>query len=98
VFNPGDYPDTPSGGLIEKLVPQRTEVFFRLEATSVYAVPNVINFERKQRGCLFASELSALFASSYSYSDCLVNCRTKSIHILCECLPFYLPFRGTLNL
>jgi hypothetical protein len=94
VFNPGDFPDTPSGGLIEKLVPPRTEVFFRLEATSVYAVPSILNFDRKQRGCLFPNELSALFGGSYSYSNCLMNCRIRSIHTLCKCLPFYFPIRG----
>ncbi|PNF20288.1 hypothetical protein B7P43_G14391, partial [Cryptotermes secundus] len=94
VFNPGDFPDTPSGGLIEKLVPPKTEVFFRLEATSVYAEPIVKSFDRKQRGCLFSSELSLLFGDSYSYSDCLMNCRIRSIHTLCGCLPFYFPVRG----
>ncbi|PSN42712.1 hypothetical protein C0J52_14302 [Blattella germanica] len=67
VFNPRDFPDTPSGGLIEKLVPPRSEVFFRLEATTVYAVPNVQSFDWKQRGCVFPSEGSALLGSYYSY-------------------------------
>jgi hypothetical protein len=97
VFNPGDFPDTPSGGLIEKLVPPRTEVFFRLQATSVYAVPSVKSFDRKQRGCIFSSEFSVLFGDSYSYSDCLMNCRIRSIHTLCRCLPFYFPVRGNLH-
>ncbi|KAJ9583490.1 hypothetical protein L9F63_022162, partial [Diploptera punctata] len=94
VFNPRDFPDTPSGGLIEKLVPPKNEVFFRLEATTVYAVSSVQNFDWKQRGCLFPNEGPALLGS-YSYSDCLMNCRILSIHTLCKCLPFYYPAKGT---
>ncbi|XP_067004275.2 sodium channel protein Nach [Anabrus simplex] len=91
VYNPRDFPDTPSGGLIEKLVPLRSEVFYRIEATTVESMPDVQEFALDQRGCLFQSELSEEFSGYYSYSDCLMNCRVKSINTLCKCVPFYMP-------
>lgn len=35
IFNPGDYPDTTSGGLIEKVVPIGVEMNVRLEAIKI---------------------------------------------------------------
>lgn len=41
VFNPNDYPDTASGGLIEKLVMTKQEVFFTLSAITTKPTPDV---------------------------------------------------------
>ena len=51
----------------------------------------IIDFSFLQRGCLFTHELEAEYGGQYSYSDCLVKCRIRSIIALCRCLPFYLP-------
>ncbi|XP_063233569.1 sodium channel protein Nach-like [Bacillus rossius redtenbacheri] len=94
LFKPNDYPDTASGGLVEHLVPVGAEVSLRLQATSVYADASIKGFTLKQRGCLFKSELSQLFAGSYSFSDCVISCRVRSIRTLCGCTPFFYPSLG----
>lgn len=48
------------------------------------------NFQRK---CLFPDELKS-YGGKYTRTDCIVNCRIRSILALCDCLPFYLPYQS----
>lgn len=43
-----------------------------------------------QRQCLFANEI-ARYGGKYTRSECIVNCRIRSVRALCDCVPFYLP-------
>ncbi|XP_026467426.1 sodium channel protein Nach-like, partial [Ctenocephalides felis] len=85
IFSPNDYPDMPSGGLTQKIVAPDTEVFLRIDASTVKSVPDVAHFSTQQKGCIYQDE------SVYSYSNCLVMCRVRSIFALCGCKLFYLP-------
>ncbi|XP_052126950.1 sodium channel protein Nach-like isoform X2 [Frankliniella occidentalis] len=93
VFNPNDYPDTASGGLIEKLVMAQEEVFFTLSSVTTKPTAEVVGLSKERRGCLFNNE-KILFSNFYSYSDCLMDCRVQSMRNLCGCLPFYSPVKG----
>ncbi|KAK3924384.1 Sodium channel protein Nach [Frankliniella fusca] len=93
VFNPNDYPDTASGGLIEKLVMPGQEVFFKLGSVTTKPTADVVGLSKERRSCLFNNE-KILFSNFYSYSDCLMDCRVQSMRNLCGCLPFYSPVKG----
>lgn len=43
-----------------------------------------VNF---QRGCIFPDEIDTIFGG-YSNSDCIMDCKIKSIGVLCRCTPF----------
>ncbi|XP_074034280.1 sodium channel protein Nach isoform X3 [Leptinotarsa decemlineata] len=48
-----------------------------------------------KRDCIFRDELSTVFGD-YSYSDCIMDCKIRSIEAMCGCIPFnYMSiFRG----
>ncbi|GLV46347.1 hypothetical protein CBL_09645 [Carabus blaptoides fortunei] len=104
IYNPRDYPDTSSGGLVESLIPLQREVFLQIDSVTVEAVQMLKEYPRDVRGCVFSTEDTTSFDTSYySYSDCLNDCKMRSILALCECIPFYmsiskkLPFIHTVH-
>lgn len=41
---------------------------------------------------MFENEGTTAFDSShYSFSDCLAECKMKSILAICDCIPFFMP-------
>ncbi|GLV37521.1 pickpocket 22, partial [Carabus blaptoides fortunei] len=91
IYNPRDYPDTSSGGLVESLIPLQREVFLQIDSVTVEAVQMLKEYPRDVRGCVFSTEDTTSFDTSYySYSDCLNECKMRSILALCECIPFYM--------
>lgn len=53
---------------------------------------NFFKYYTLQRGCVFKSEGKTVLDNTfYSYSDCLSDCKLKSILAICECIPFFLP-------
>ncbi|GLV33562.1 pickpocket 24, partial [Carabus blaptoides fortunei] len=91
IYNPRDYPDTSSGGLVETLIPLQREVFLQIDSLTVEAVQMLQEYPRDLRGCVFSTEDTTSFDTSYySYSDCLNECKMRSILALCECIPFYM--------
>lgn len=53
----------------------------------------VRNKKKFQRKCLFPDELKS-YGGKYTRTDCIVNCRIRSILALCDCLPFFLPYQS----
>lgn len=96
LFNSEDYPDNPSGGVIEQIISPSTETYLRLDAILFFTPEEIINYPVQKRKCIFNTELQKLF-TGYTYSDCIVNCRVEDIWQTCECLPFFFPKRGTTN-
>lgn len=91
VFNPQEYPDGQTGSFLQLFANPETEVFFKLTVTTVDSIPAVQQYSPEQRGCLFQHELHEQYAGLYSYADCLLKCKIKSIIALCNCMPFFLP-------
>lgn len=91
VFNPSDFPDNQNGGLRQVFVNPDTETFFKLDATTVESTTDVLQYSPEQRGCLFEHELPEQYAGHYSYVDCLLKCKLRSIISLCGCAPFFWP-------
>ncbi|XP_068903807.1 sodium channel protein Nach-like isoform X2 [Tenebrio molitor] len=95
VFDPMDYPDKNSGSLNEFLVGFATEYFLQIETKGIRSVEDVINYPLDKRGCYFRNERKTVFGD-YSESDCLLECRIKSMKALCGCVPFMIPQNQTL--
>ncbi|OXU31759.1 hypothetical protein TSAR_003115 [Trichomalopsis sarcophagae] len=74
IFSPSDYPDNTSGGVSDALISPQSENFLELNADSFFSEKAVHNVDIEQRKCIFHSDAAALY-DSYTYSDCIVNCR-----------------------
>lgn len=95
VFNPYDYPDMTSGAVDEVLARPRAETYINLGMAKFYSTKNVAGYPIKKRRCLFPSEINVWKNGvPYSYSDCIVDCKTSDIQKICGCRPFYFPRRG----
>lgn len=95
VFSPLDFPDTTSGAVDEILAMSRAETHIDLTVSDFYTTKTVASFPVKKRGCLFEYELSPEDSGTeYSYSDCIVDCKTHDIQRICGCIPFVYPRRG----
>lgn len=88
VFDPKDHPDSPSG-LLEKIIPLNTEIFFTLSAESRYSVPELKSVDAFTRRCFFDEETTNIIPGLYAYGRCLGRCNAGSIFRLCGCLPYY---------
>ncbi|XP_076220533.1 pickpocket protein 28-like isoform X2 [Nomia melanderi] len=92
IFNPHDYPDMTSGGVIEMFVSPQMQKNVDMVAIVSYSTTNVIPYALQHRHCVFAEEMASVRAS-YTYSDCIVDCKIADILHHCSCVPFYLPNR-----
>ncbi|XP_044764367.1 sodium channel protein Nach-like isoform X2 [Coccinella septempunctata] len=82
-----DFPDTTSGSLIEKLVPIGVEANLELTAQSIYTVYEAKKYSIAKRNCIFKNEVRTIFGD-YSQSDCIMDCKIRSVAALCECVSF----------
>ncbi|PBC33128.1 Sodium channel protein Nach [Apis cerana cerana] len=92
IFNPHDYPDMTSGGVIDFLVSPRKHRSVELEAIVFYSIRNIIPYPLEKRDCVFQDEMTS-FHMFYTYSDCIVDCKIEDIWNICRCVPFFLPNR-----
>ncbi|XP_076751975.1 sodium channel protein Nach [Xylocopa sonorina] len=92
IFNPYDYPDTTSGGVIDFIVSPRMHQSIQLEAIQYFSKRSIIPYPLAKRNCVFADEMVSLRAF-YTYSDCIVDCKIENMWKTCGCVPFYLPNR-----
>lgn len=93
IFNPHDYPDMTSGGVIDFLVSPRKHRSVELEAIVFYSIRNIIPYPLEKRDCVFQDEMTS-FHMFYTYSDCIVDCKIEDIWNICRCVPFFLPNRS----
>lgn len=91
IFNPFEYPDNQNGVMQQLFVNPNVDAFYELQATTVESSSSVEQYSPTQRGCMFEHELPGEYAGHYSFADCLLKCKLRSIYELCGCIPFYLP-------
>lgn len=49
-----------------------------------------MGYSAEKRQCLFPDE-NPLYNGRYTRSECLLNCKIRSVKALCDCVPFNLP-------
>uniref|UniRef100_A0A336KSU2 CSON015353 protein n=1 Tax=Culicoides sonorensis TaxID=179676 RepID=A0A336KSU2_CULSO len=94
IHNPYDYPDAPSGGVVQIPAMLGRETFIRVDANRIDADPFIVNYSPETRKCLFDADyhkMSTKFGGTYSRSQCMVYCRMKSVMALCDCVLFNMP-------
>lgn len=94
LHNPLEYPDPQSGTAIVKFSPPGHEIFIRVDASSITSEDDILGYKAEKRQCLFANEKKA-YNGKYTRSDCLVNCKIRSVKALCDCIPFQMPTPAT---
>ncbi|KAL7030503.1 hypothetical protein ACKWTF_006687 [Chironomus riparius] len=90
IHNPLEYPDTQTGTAIERLVLPGQEIFIRVDASSITSTRDILGYKAEKRQCLFADEKKA-YNGKYTRSECLLNCKIRSVKALCDCVPFQYP-------
>ncbi|KAJ4434548.1 hypothetical protein ANN_23110, partial [Periplaneta americana] len=94
VHDPYDYPDVNT---VKKFVPLRSDLFFSIPPWVTYSTPEVRDIPIKNRGlrgCLFPDEVELRKMKSYSYNNCITECRENYTIQICGCTPFYYPNNG----
>ncbi|XP_014487995.1 PREDICTED: sodium channel protein Nach-like [Dinoponera quadriceps] len=95
LFDPHDYPDVTSGGVIEILAMPSSETYVDVTATSFISTKAIEGYSIAKRKCIFSKEIQTLYGGTrYTYSDCIVDCKIHDIQNLCGCRPFFYPRRG----
>ncbi|EZA49292.1 Sodium channel protein Nach [Ooceraea biroi] len=95
VFNPQDYPDVASGGVTEVFAIPSSETYIDVTPASFFSTKDIEKFSFSKRKCVFPNEMRTRYSdTSYTYSDCIVDCRLHDMQSLCGCRPFYFPRRG----
>lgn len=97
IFNPYDYPDMTSGGVIDFLVSPREHRRVQVEAIMFNSTKSIIAYPQEKRDCVFEEEMTSV-RMFYTYSDCIVDCKTADIWKSCGCIPFFLPNRSKYRL
>ncbi|XP_058984627.1 sodium channel protein Nach [Musca domestica] len=81
-------PDPSSGSVEVRIVEGGKNTFLALKPRIFQTIDEVRYYKPKVRNCMFNDELPDVFGKSYTYSNCISYCRTRSQVVLCECLPF----------
>lgn len=91
INSPSEFPDESSGNFNRYILKNRTEAYVKLDVIALRANAAVESCSVKQRGCLFRHERLVEFGGQYSFNDCLLKCKIRSLITLCGCIPFNLP-------
>ena len=93
-----DYPDFNSE---IQLVRLNSQHFISINPAEMYSKPEVKNLAISTRKCIFTDEADkTLYANvkernltfaTYSYQNCLAECRASIARIKCGCIPYYFP-------
>ncbi|XP_075225761.1 epithelial sodium channel subunit gamma-like [Lycorma delicatula] len=93
IYDSHIYPDVPSGGVLQTLIPYKHEVFLHMLANAEYSVLNMATLSASNNGCKIHSDESDMYNSEYSFSGCLFKCRMKTLTEKCGCTPIYIPHK-----
>ncbi|XP_063982072.1 sodium channel protein Nach-like [Diachasmimorpha longicaudata] len=99
---PYDYPDWNAES---KIIASGYQVFLSISPEETHTTPDVRKLALKTRNCMFSDEgdakyrtienTSNLTYSSYTYTNCVGECRATIIKALCNCIPYYYPQNET---
>ncbi|XP_043280358.1 sodium channel protein Nach-like [Venturia canescens] len=97
IFTATDYPDEPSGSMKGILLKPGTDNYLKLKGSAFYSSEDVRAFDPSKRGCLFSTDRFHEYGGGYSYSQCLMLCRSRDIVKACGCIPFFYPYTKEMN-
>ncbi|XP_029163226.1 sodium channel protein Nach-like [Nylanderia fulva] len=102
VHHPFNYPDFNAE---MQLVQLNSEHFVSINPSVMYSKPEVKNLAVSTRKCIFTDEANKILYSkvkarnltfaTYSYHNCIAECRVTFTKIKCGCIPYYFPQNST---
>lgn len=91
ILDPDNFPDNQNGGLAQILIGPNTHTHINLIPSTILSQSAIEQYTPTQRGCLFEHELFKQYAGHYSFVDCILKCKLRSVIELCGCAPWGLP-------
>lgn len=91
IFDPYEFADITTGNVRTEIVDKGTENFVRLALTVYEADAEVKNYAVEKRDCKFKDDDFEEYHGRYTYTECLIKCKIRSIIDLCSCIPFFMP-------
>lgn len=91
VFRAANYPDSTLGNFHDEVVDPFEEVYLTLDVSTLRSTKTIEQFTINERKCIFEFEYDDEYHGEYSYTDCLLKCRIRSISALCKCIPYFMP-------
>uniref|UniRef100_A0A336KYA9 CSON000508 protein n=1 Tax=Culicoides sonorensis TaxID=179676 RepID=A0A336KYA9_CULSO len=88
LYDTMEYPDITTGNTRTEIIDPSTENFIRISINVYEADREVKNYARD---CKFKDEDFDEFKGRYTYTECLIKCKMRSIIDLCSCIPFFFP-------
>ncbi|CAG9862448.1 unnamed protein product [Phyllotreta striolata] len=87
VSHPKNFPDVPSGETSERIIDKSKEISLRISPIVTKTTPEVRKYSIDKRNCWFSDEVETMLGS-YSFSNCIMECKIRSIVALCQCIPY----------
>uniref|UniRef100_A0A336MKD3 CSON000509 protein n=1 Tax=Culicoides sonorensis TaxID=179676 RepID=A0A336MKD3_CULSO len=91
IFDTMEFSDITTGNTRTEIIDPGSENFIRISINVYEAEPEVKNYAVEKRDCKFKDEDFDEFKGRYTYTECLIKCKMRSIIDLCGCIPFYFP-------
>ncbi|XP_075157994.1 pickpocket protein 28-like [Haematobia irritans] len=88
LYNPIDFPHIKEAGLPIDL---GNQIRVRLNTKITSSSPSLRSISPKDRQCYFSDEKELLFFKYYTRRNCEMECNTKLVFRLCNCIPNYMP-------
>ncbi|XP_063703779.1 sodium channel protein Nach-like [Culicoides brevitarsis] len=89
--DPMEYADITTGNARTEIIDPNTENFIRISVNVYESDSEVKNYAVEKRNCKFSDEDFEEYRGRYTYTECLIKCKIKSIIDLCGCIPFFMP-------
>ena len=67
--------------------------FLSLSTQVISASPNIRSLTAQERNCYFSTEGDLEFYETYSYDNCVLECKIKIAERKFKCTPWFLPHR-----
>lgn len=93
VHNSYDYPDDNAE---TKYVTSLSEAFITITPESTYSTPAIAAMPAAVRACFFGSERPLDVMQSYTYINCMTECRSNLLLKMCACIPYNFPNNGSM--
>lgn len=61
---------------------------------STYSTPAIRTLGVQDRNCYFKDEVKLNVMQSYTYTNCMTECRSNLLYKLCDCVPYNYPNNG----
>lgn len=77
-----------------KYVTALSEAYITLAPESTYSTTAIRRMNIEKRACYFSNDVKLNVMQSYTYTNCMTECRSNLIYSLCGCVPYNYPNNG----